>query len=322
MTEMDDFAGWIPLFLSARSGQPLVDWGYMGQERFVEPFCHDTLQMLAARPFNRLFRRQSDLDLLRRRARQYPGLPLRGIVFHMSRCGSTLAAQWLAALPDSVVLAEPEPLDTLLRWPPPDSDTDTVRALLAALGQPRRDSDRALYLKTDCWHMLHIDRVLAAFPDTPWIFLYRNPLEVLVSHQQVPGRQLVPGSMADHGLHAPDEVMNHPLGHGAWLFAAILKQAAQAIQRHRNGLLLNYSELVEALDARLAEHFGIRPDALDGTALRAVTGRHSKSPHTVFRPDAADRRAAADNEVRMLAARWLEEPYRALEQLRNERAAR
>lgn len=312
----DRLAGWIPLFLSARGGRHAVDWGYMGSERFTEPFCHDTLQKLAARPFNRLFRQQSGLELLRQRAQQHPDLPLRGLVFHMSRCGSTLAAQWLAALPDSVVLAEPEPLDTLLQWPAPEGDAQTLHALLSALGQPRRAGDRRLFLKTDCWHMVHIDRLLAAFPDTPWIFLYRDPLEVLVSHQRMPGWQLVPGSMAGHGLHAPEEVMNHPLGHGAWILSVILQQAAQAMLHHGNGLLLNYSELTEALDGRLREHFGIAPDARDEAALRAVSGHHAKHSHAPFEPDAAGKRAAADDSVTALAARWLDEPYRALEQLR------
>jgi hypothetical protein len=95
----------------------------------------------------------------------------------MSRCGSTLTAQWLAALSDSVVLAEPGPLDTLLQGQISEDDTETVRALVSALGQLRRESDRRLYLKTDCWHMVHIDRLLSAFPDTPWLFLYLDPIE-------------------------------------------------------------------------------------------------------------------------------------------------
>ncbi len=312
-------AGWIPLFLSARGGQPQVDWGYMGQERFIEPFCHETLQKLASRPFNQLFRQQSGLDLLRERARSHPGLPLKGIVFHMSRCGSTLAAQWLAALSDSVVLSEPEPLDTLLQWPAPASDAETIRALLAALGQPRRDNDRRLFLKADCWHTSHIDRLLAAFPGTPWIFLYRDPVEVLVSQQRMPGWHLVPGSMEGHGLRPPEELMCNSLGHGAWILSAILKQAAQAMQRHGNGILMNYSELPSALETRLAGHFGIDLAAQDMAALHAITGRSAKQRHVAFQPDAADKRAAADAGVLELAARWLDEPYRELERMRNDR---
>jgi hypothetical protein len=122
MNNSDTLSGWLPFFLSAHEGQRQVEWAYMGQERFTEPFFLDTLQILLRRPFNQVFRQQSGLDLLLERAQSHPGLPLKGIVFHMSRCGSTLAAQWLAALSDSVVLSEPEPLDTLLQWPTPHSD--------------------------------------------------------------------------------------------------------------------------------------------------------------------------------------------------------
>lgn len=314
----DPFAGWIPLFLSARNGQSAVDWAYMGAERFTDPFCFDTLQRLAQRPFNRLFRRQTGLDVLRQRLRSHPGLPLRGIVFHMSRCGSTLAAQWLAALPDSVVLSEPEPVDTLLQWSAAaEGDAETLCAVLSALGQPRRDSDQGLFLKTDCWHMVHMERLLAAFPGTPWAFVYRDPVEVLVSHRHMPGWQLVPGSMGCHGLQAPEELMSNPLGHGAWILSVILQRAAQAMGRYPNGLLLNYSELPQALETRLAGHFGIARDALGGPELRAVVGRHAKQPHATFQADGADKRARADEEVLSLATHWLAQPYRELELMRN-----
>lgn len=310
------FEGWIPLFLSRHNERLEVEWCYMGSERFCEPFCHHTLQKLASRPFNRMFRQRSDLETLRTRAQEHPGLPLQGIVFHMSRCGSTLAAQWLGALSDSVVLSEPEPLDTLLQWPDYDGNTEIISALLSALGQSRRTDDRRLFLKTDCWHILHIDRLLAAFPDTPWIFLYRDPVEVLVSHQRMPGWQLVPGSMAAHGLHAPDEAMNHPLSHGAWILSVILDRAAQAIQRHPNGLLLNYTELTTALESRLPEHFSILPKARSSNAESNVIGRHAKNTHIPFQPDGAEKRAAADAEIIALAERWLNKPYQVLESLR------
>lgn len=309
-------AGWIPLFLSAPAGRLTVNWGYMGRERFIEPFCHDTLQKLVSWPFNQLFRRQSGPDLLLERAHSHPGLPLKGIIFHMSRCGSTLASQWLTALPDSVVLSEPEPLDTLLQWPAPYSGDEGVRALVAALGQARRERDRALYLKTNCWHMPHIDRLLSAFPGTPWVFLYREPVEVLVSHQRMPGWQMVPGAMGVHGLNPPAELWNDPLSYGAWVTAAVLMQARQAMERHPNGLLLNYSQFPAALETELAGHFGIDGTAADTEALGAVVRRNAKHCHEAFKPDTAEKRAAADPNIVELADRWLNEPYQALELLR------
>lgn len=310
----DTLAGWIPLFLSSSGSQPKVNWGYMGEARFTEPFCQETLQKLATKPFNQFFSRQSGMDLLLERATSHPGLPLDGIVFHMSRCGSTLASQWLAALPDSVVLSEPEPVDVLLQSKA--TDDAAIRALISAMGQPRRTSDRRLFLKTDCWHTAQIDRLLAAFPDTPWIFMYRDPVEVLVSHQRMPGWLVVPGSLKNHGFNPPEELMCNPLGNAAWVLSTVMQQAHDAMLRHGNGLLLNYSELPQALEDRVARHFGVCLTPQEADALRTATHRHSKRGNEAFKPDAADKRNAANAVILELAARWLNEPYQRLEQLR------
>jgi hypothetical protein len=318
LNRSDSLAGWVPLYLKRGS----VVWGYMGRERFVEPFCQETLQKLAVRPFNQLLRRQSGLDLLLERAQSHPGLPLRGIVFHMSRCGSTLAAQSLAALPDSVVLSEPESFDTLLQWlaatPARDGDTGRalLRGLLSALGQPRRDGDRRLFVKTDCWHVCHIDRILPAFPGVPWIFLYRDPVEVLVSQARTPALYLVPGSLIRHGVYPPEHLLAKPLEHGAWVLSRVLRGAAEAVGRHPGGLLVNYGELPEALETRVAEHFALNLGRAEIEALRAVSARDSKRPYQSFQTDSAAKHAGATDELRDMAARWLHEPYAALEEMR------
>lgn len=312
MSARDRLAGWIPLFLSKRRGD--VEWGFMGTVRFTEPFCHETLQKLASRPFNQLFSQTSGLDLLLEREQSRPGLPLNGLIFHMSRCGSTLASQYLAALPDSVVLSEPEPLDFLLQSP--HGTDEMLKGLLSAMGQPRRESDRRLFVKTNCEHMLHIDRLLAAFPGTPWIFMYRDPVEVLVSQQRMPGFLQVPGSMAGHGLHTPEQFRCDPQGNCAWSLSVVMRRAIEAMERHENGLLLNYSQLPEALETRIAHHFAIDLTAVDAKALREVAGSHSKRRQDQFQPDSAEKRASADPGILELAERWLDEPYRRLEEMR------
>ena len=41
-----------------------------------------------------------------------------GFIFHMSRCGSTVISQMLAALAEHVVVSEAGPIDALARGPP------------------------------------------------------------------------------------------------------------------------------------------------------------------------------------------------------------
>ena len=51
-----------------------------------------------------------------------PAIHLDGLVFHLSRCGSTLIAQMLAALPWTVVASEPSVIDSAIRHLPSLSD--------------------------------------------------------------------------------------------------------------------------------------------------------------------------------------------------------
>lgn len=320
MNDTDALQGWIPLYLK----RGIVNWGYMGERRFVEPFSEDTLQKLATRPFNRLFRQQTNLDVVLQRAATHPGLPLRGIVFHVGRCGSTLIAQALSGLSDAVVLSEPVIFDSLLQaiLADPHLPAEQARALLpaiiAAQGQARRPSDRRLFIKADAWHILHIRRILDAFPGVPWLFLYRDPVEVLVSHARMPGILVVPGSLLAHGLAAPQELMIKPLAHGAWILGQILQAAADAFQHCPGGLLLNYRELPAALETRLNQHFHLQLDAQDLEQMRGFYQPHAKNPQQIFQDDCADKQAAADPQLLAMVERWMQAPYRHLERLRQD----
>src|SRR5258708_37436366 len=92
-----DFEGWVPIGVEWRDGRPEIDWCLAGGERFLEPFFGDTLRRLVARPFNKVFRRRTSIEALEVWADRRPGLVPSGFIFHMSRCGSTLAAQMVAA---------------------------------------------------------------------------------------------------------------------------------------------------------------------------------------------------------------------------------
>lgn len=312
----DHLTQWVPLYLSRCSNDINVHWGFMGQERFTEPFCHETLNKLSSRAFNQFFCQQTGLDVLLQRQKHYPGLPLKGIVFHLSRCGSTLVSQWLTQLADSVVLAEPEPIDKLLQWTENDQDKAWLPALLSAMGQARRASDKQLFLKTDCWHIFYIERILAAFPNTPWVFLYRNPLEVLVSHKRMPGVQMVPGALEKHGLIMPTEQLQQYNDYGAWVLSKILEAAFNAISYKPKGLLINYSQLPDAIDKQIVEHFSLDMTHYNIDQLRTIFKHHSKQGTVAFKADTEDKQHEADPMLKQQVDRWLLQPYLALENLR------
>ena len=91
-----------------------------------------------------------------------PGLPPTGFIFHMSRCGSTLTAQMLAALPQNIVIAEAAPIDSILSAnlrSPLVTDAQRIlwlRGMVSAFGRQRQNREKRFFIKFDTWHTLDL----------------------------------------------------------------------------------------------------------------------------------------------------------------------
>lgn len=313
--------GWLPVRSVATGGAPAFDWAWFGDRQLSEPLYEDTVRRMAMRPLSLAFRTRTGLDTLIAGAAEANTIPLQGLIFHMSRCGSTLAAQMLAAVPDHVVVSEPEPLDAVIQWAvtsgaPFDLQVAALRAIVAALGRTRGESLRRYFIKLDAWHVLSLPLFRAAFPDTPWVFLYRDPEEVMVSHLRMPGLHFAGGGMMSIGLDSDPGANFSIEEHGARVLAQILRAAAQYYPLG-GGMLIDYAGLPEAMDVAVPEHFGFTPDAGERAAMAAAKSRDAKAPDRLFRPDSQDKRAGVTPIVADVVARHLRAPYAQLEKLRS-----
>ena len=89
-----------------------MDWCHLGDLRFTAPFFEQTIGAAMQHPFNLLFGHTTPLAAIADEANACRSdLKLSGLIFHMSRCGSTVVSRMLAALPRNVVLSEPAPVD-------------------------------------------------------------------------------------------------------------------------------------------------------------------------------------------------------------------
>jgi hypothetical protein len=105
-----------------------------------------------------------------------------GVVFHEARVGSTLVANMLQSVPDSVCYSEPQiPSDLLLRRDVRhDQDYfDALRVLVRAMG--RLPGLKHMFFKFQSAVSGGMDVFQKTFPDTPFVFLYREPVEVMAS---------------------------------------------------------------------------------------------------------------------------------------------
>jgi gluconate kinase len=314
--------GWIPCRVHIKEGTPRVDWCHLGGQRFTDPFFDQTLERRLRHPFALLFRHETSMEELVERHAARPGLPVRGLVFHMSRCGSTLVAQLLAALPRHIVLSEPGPVDTVLRSHlsvPGVTDAQRVewlRAVVGALGQRRHPEEQAVFLKLDAWHVLELPLLQRAFPGVPWMFLYRDPVEVMASHQNHRGAHMMPGVLepAVLGLEAGalrDMTLEE---YGARVLARICEAGLRGY-RERQGpaRLMDYRQLQTDSMALLTDLFGLEVTGEDTARLREAAERDAKNPVVPFADDTEDKARRVSELSREMAERWIRPIHDALE---------
>lgn len=300
---------WLPERAAIEAGFA-VDWYHYAGERLNEPFFSDSRDRAGMRPFNRLFRYRTQFsDFLS--AEREGALQPDGFIFHMSRCGSTLAAQMLAAMPGTITVSEPEPLDMLVQLPlvaqgvSPELHVEAVRAMVAALGRDRSGESRRYFVKLDSWHTLALPLFRRAFPDVPWIFLYREPIEVLVSQERMRGTQTAPGVLPPQIFGFTEAETSLP---DVDYIARVLARTCEAVveQWHLGGgIAIDYRELPEAMFTRVAPHFGIELTAKERAAMEAASGRDAKAPDTSFKADSAKKREEASPATRAAAEKHM-----------------
>lgn len=303
---------WLPVHLGRESeGALVVDWAHFGDTAPTDPFFELSAMRALNLPFNRLFRWRMRLEDFLRGAQAGEGRAPDGLIFHMSRCGSTLAAQMLASVSSNLVIAEAPPVDLMVQL----GDLRGLAALAAAFARSQTDGPRRCFLKLDSWHILALPLFRRAFPTTPWVFLYRDPVEVLVSQARQRGLQTVPGALpaALLGLDGAGAL-------GADEYAVrVLENICQAALdgvAGGGGLVINYNELPHALWTRILPHFGVPVSDADQAAMKAAALVDAKAPYTAFVPDADAKQREASSDLRALAGRRLAGQHRALEALR------
>lgn len=299
----------------------MVEWRHLNGLRFKAPFFEQTIQQAIQNPFSLLFRDQTTMEELCELVEHQPGLPPTGFIFHMSRCGSTLVSQMLAALDSSIVISEAPPIDQVLRAEFQNGVVDELtrvrwlRAVISALGQRRTNCERHLIVKFDSWHVLQLPLIVKAFPNVPWIFLYRDPVEVMVSQYRQCGAQMMPGVIAPHWLNMQNTNFTSLEDYCAQVLANFCSAAAT----HRDigrGRMVHYRELPEAVTDSLVKFFGIECSDEDRSLMQHAARFNAKTPSLNFESDSAAKLREATDQIRELAQRWIAGPYEKLEQLR------
>lgn len=320
---VDELSGWLPVDAFVEGGRPRLRWLDMRGVRLSEPFFEQTIARVRAerRDGGELL---TDFDALIQVEPSVETLRPDGLIFHASRCGSTLVSNACRALDGAAVISESATVDKLV-WPYLARDDGSLallrrvflRAAVGVLGQRRLGDERRLFVKFSCCSVLRLPFVRSVWPEVPRVFVHRDPVEIIVSNlRAVPewmrAEEQPELAAAVCGL---DETAAAGLSREEFC-ARALGNFYAAAQEDDGPLMMpvGYDELSPAKLLDVVRFFGVEPTEAEAARVAAVSALYAKdaAPARRFAPDGAEKRAGASSAVREAAARFSAEPYRRL----------
>ena len=327
LSRIAETPGMVPVAIDHTGGGHVL-WADLGDHPFREWQYLFTVKHLAENGLvGEAFR--TDFDILKHDRVVNGGIQPRGLVFHISRCGSTLVAKALARSESHVVITQGSPLQrgfwaTLTDdWRKPlevsDDALHMFRNLVLAMTRPRRPEQNTAFVKFISWNVLYADFIAAAYPDVPALFLYRDPVEVIASVMNETTAVLhAKGTREAEFLtgHAIDETT--AMGDVAYLAECYARYFETVGGSSLEKLSwLNYADLkAERFADIVARGLEFRPEESVLASMLEQFRFHSKddSDSTTFKADSDDKRQAMAQEDQDVIREVCGESYRALNQ--------
>ncbi len=283
---------WIPYKFFEEGGINYCKWLYLGVEEFTDPFFDDTISKCMKLPENsNRTRCISSIEMLSEWAEQIVSVAPTAIIFHISRCGSTLFSQLLGLQLSNIVLSEAPLFDELLRWGHKHNKMRQALPLLKAAiglyGAKRNESYNHLFIKTDSWHIHFYTQLRELYPNIPFILLYRQPDEVIRSQQKRRGMQSVQGVLEPEIFgFDKNEIMQSGLDeYMAKVIETYLTAFIEIIKTDKLALFVNYNEGIVAIVKKIAAVTGIINTEKEMLAMQQRSSFHAKYPEQIFKEE-------------------------------------
>eukprot|EP00752_Nemacystus_decipiens_P012766 g11306.t1 len=227
------------------------------------------------------------LSTLRAYMHEHPDefLEPNGFIYHETRTGSTLVANMLAHVPSNLVLSENNVAEDPARRCHQCTDAQKVSILrdtIRLLGNARNGHEHVFFKFQD---VMTLKLMAKAFPDVGWVYLFRDPVEVMVSNLKgAYGKRnrnyegfdfdAADNTTARHELHVPKAKSMEPIWSPclmSWPTAVEMKGRAAVdqleLQQGGRGAVVEYTNLPDVVteyiypilfnmgNKKLEEHF-------------------------------------------------------------------
>jgi hypothetical protein len=281
---------WLPYRYQANKKQVywLIPTGHA-----TEPFQDETILCYRQQLFNQIIQPCSSLEFVAQQSTNMADVQPAGFIFHLSRCGSTLISGCLSELESTCVFSESPLLTELLlddglSLPEQQFFLRSFINLQAAVF-PHRPQ---MIIKWNAWDIFRWELIGSLYPQVPAIFLVRDPVEILASHQRMPGWHMA-GDMRLAGIHPVFSLSDSNqtlLMRRSQVLAALLAEMNK-YQNNPGVLPVDYPSLDAEKIKQICHHFSILPPAESFPKITQRLQFHSKTPGVVFANDSGTKQA-------------------------------
>ncbi len=273
---------WYPVRLVEEADLSYCEWVYFANQNFSDPFFEESWNKAKSHPFNSSsFRSSTSLEVLNNFTEEVLFTPPLCIIFHCSRCGSTLLSQFLGIQEHHISLAEVPLFDEFLRktLKKPEVEKEKylgyLKDIVKCYGQLKSESRfQKLFIKTDSWHFYFWKQYRKLFPKVPFILVYRNQK----------GMHAVPGIIEPLIFNIPEAeamVMSQEEYFGRVLefyFTSIL----EIKEREPETLLINYNQGGLDMIIEVYKHLALNLSENELLKFKSRMQYHSKNSDLVF----------------------------------------
>lgn len=314
---------WLPVDVLIEDGQPVIEWMDMAGVDCWEPFFFQTIERV--RKERKV--QTTGLEALIEFEKVSDTLSPSGFIFHTSRSGSTLVANACRALNDSLVISEAPVIPKFIGRLFTDTDDKTkellylvfLRGAVSALGQRRSGTERNYFIKFTSTCFLQFQRLRRIWPNVPALFLYRHPLEVMVSNmKRVPSwLEIENDPKVSAALIGIETEQLFGMSREEYCARALGQYYAAAESfADENTMLLNYDELSPATLLSIIRFFSVEPSPEEIERVTETARLNAKDPQgSEFHADSDTKLDEASEYLIELADEWAMPAYRRLKKL-------
>jgi hypothetical protein len=304
----------IPIDIDTRKQPVRVKWLDIGKDAFDQNSFDESVQHCLSKSNSNIV--ETPLTELLIISDVVDRVKPTGFIYHMSRCGSTLLANMFRQLDKNIVHYEPLLPFKILELLNRDNEEyvfEVLKGAIDILGRKRFGNEENMVVKFSSGTTYFLPAILKVFPKVPRIYMYRDPVEVLVSNLENAAQPWI----YDYHLTGQSKSQmledNSPLENCAYALAA--KSEAFLRTYDDKCLIVEYEQIGRALLERVICHFNMSFSSAEVDEMMKAMDYYSKGKGEKFASDKDKKQRQASPKVRSVAERILGPVHENLKRL-------